>query len=197
VANSAYVGRQTGGTASENVLLRASGDAASLAAAARGVVVSLPGAKVSDVGSSLRLIASSLTAIDVRGLTGLELAFAVLLVVAATGIVFALNLADRGRSYAILTILGARRRQLSAFLWSEGLLILIGGLAIGLPTGFAVAEMLVTLLTAVFDPPPQNLSVPWSYLAATGIAMLASTFGAVLVTEAVAERSAIQQLREA
>jgi putative ABC transport system permease protein len=196
VANAAYVGQQTGSFAGEVVLLRASGDPARLATAVRGLVGSLPGVKVGDVGSSLRLIASSLTAIDVRGLTGLELGFAVLLVVAAAGIVFALNLADRRRSFAILAVLGAKRRQLAAFLWSEGLLILIGGAAIGLSTGFAVAEMLVTLLTAVFDPPPQQLAVPWPYLALTGLAMLASIVGALLATQAMAQTSAVEQLRE-
>jgi putative ABC transport system permease protein len=196
VANAAYLGHETGSAESEIVLLRASADPASLAAAARAVTASIAGVTVSDVGSALRLISSSLTAVDVGGLTALELGFAVLMVVGAAGIVFALNLADRRRSFAILSALGAKRGQIAAFLWSEGLLIMVGGSAAGLLIGFAVAEMLVKLLTAVFDPPPPGLSVPWAYLALTGMAMLASVVAALLATLAQAQRSVAGQLRE-
>ena len=196
VANATYVGQMTGSGESEIVLLRASDDPASLAAAARAVAASLPGVRVSDAGSALRLISSSLTAVDVGGLTGLELGFAVLMVVGAAGVVFALNLADRRRSFAILSALGAKRRQIAAFLWSEGMLILVGGLAAGLLIGFLVAEMLVKLLTAVFDPPPQGLSVPWGYLAVTALCMLASVVVALIVILASAQRSVPGQLRE-
>ena len=44
---------------------------------------------------------------------------------------------------------------MDAFLWSEGILIQIGGGVIGIAFGFGVAQMLVTLLTGVFDPHPK------------------------------------------
>jgi putative ABC transport system permease protein len=46
-------------------------------------VSGLGGARVTDLGTTQHTISSSLTAIDLRGLTQLELAFAVLLVGAA------------------------------------------------------------------------------------------------------------------
>jgi putative ABC transport system permease protein len=44
----------------------------------------IPGLKVSDIGSAQRQITSSLSAVDLRGLTILELSFAVVFVVGAT-----------------------------------------------------------------------------------------------------------------
>ena len=132
VANASYVAKQTGTDAAEVVLLRTSGDPADVAARARTVVASLPGAKVTDIGSTARIISSSLTAVDLHGLTRLELAFAVLMVAGAAGLILGLGLAERRRTFAILSALGAKDRQLAAFLWSEGALILVSGVLVGL-----------------------------------------------------------------
>lgn len=113
-----------------------------------------------DIGSAQHLIGSSLTAVDLAGLTRIELVFAVIMVAGATGLVLALGLADRRRGFAVLSALGAKPRQLSAFLWSEGCLIFSVGGAIGLAGGLGMAWMLVKLLTGVFDPPPDRLSTP-------------------------------------
>ena len=43
-------------------------------------------------------------------------------------------------------------------------MILISGMILGFGTGFAIAKMLVKVLTGVFDPPPQSLTIPWAYL---------------------------------
>ncbi len=196
VANARYVARQTGTDAAEVVLLRTTGNPAAVAARARAVVGVLPGARVTDLGSVQRAIGSSLTAVDLHGLTRLELAFAVLLVAGAAGLVMALGLAERRRTFAILAALGANDMQRGAFLWSEGLLILAAGSLIGAATGFAVAQMLVKLLTGVFDPPPQGLSVPWIYLVLLAAAATASTAAAVLGAQAASRRPPVEALRD-
>ncbi|MEA2311692.1 MAG: putative transport system permease protein, partial [Solirubrobacteraceae bacterium] len=56
-------------------------------------------------------------------------------------------------------------------------------LAAGL--GFALAEMLVAMLTHVFDPPPDALAVPWAFLAALGGA---ATLAAVVATALAGRR---------
>jgi putative ABC transport system permease protein len=124
------------------------------------VVASLPGPKVTDIGSTARIISSSLTAVDLHGLTRLELGFAVLMVAGAAGLILGLGLAERRRTFAILSALGAKNHPLAAFLWSEGVLALVSGPLVGLVTGFGLAEMLVKVLTGVFDPPPEFLSMP-------------------------------------
>jgi putative ABC transport system permease protein len=196
VANAAYVAEATGAPGAEIVLLATDGDAAAVAARAREVVTSLPGAKVTAIGETQQLIGSSLTAVDLRGLTRLELGFAVLMVAGAVGLVLALDLAERRRGFAILTALGAKERQLGAFLWGEGLLMLVGAAIGGGLIGWAVAATLVAMLTGVFDPPPEALAVPWAYLLAVAVAAALAVAAAVLGTLAAARRSAVEALRD-
>ena len=142
----------------------------------------------------MHVIGSSLTSVDLSGLTRLELGFALVTVAAAAGLMLALSFADRRRSMAILSALGAGRAQVGAFVWSEAALVLAGGVAFGLATGALIAEILVKLLTGVFDPPPEALVIPWGYgvaivLAATGatclVAWLSLTASMRGVTQAI------------
>jgi putative ABC transport system permease protein len=180
VANAAYIAQQSGSAESEIVLLRSSGDPARIALAARNATASLPGLKVNQIGDAVALIGSSLTAVDLAGLTRLELIFALVMLAASGGLVLGLGFADRERSFAVLVALGARPRQLGAFVWSEAALVIGSGMVLGLLAGALIAYVLVKLLTGVFDPPPEVLSVPWSYLVALivtsgGAALLAAT----------------------
>ncbi|UCI10576.1 ABC transporter permease [Mesorhizobium sp. B1-1-8] len=180
VANAAYVARMTGSNASEYVLMRAKGDPTALARQTASVLSFDPALKVSDIGQAAHLIGSSLTAVDLGGLTRIELGFSVVMGAAAAGLVLALGFAERRRPFAILGAIGARPSQLAAFLWGEGLVIILGGLIFGLPSGLLTAWMLVKLLTGVFDPPPETLSVPWLYLAIVLGLVVASVAAAVL-----------------
>ncbi|GAC1394513.1 MAG: hypothetical protein NVS4B11_13250 [Ktedonobacteraceae bacterium] len=195
IVNSTYLAQQTGTDAAEIVLLRTTENPVDMANRVRNIVHTLPGANVTDIGSTQRVISSSLTAVDLRGLTNLELAFAILLATGAMGLVLALGLAERRRTFAILTALGAKGHQLGAFLWSEGMLIQIGGGIVGIALGFGVAQMLVTVLTGVFDPPPEILFVPWFYLLLLTVVALASMIGAVLGAQAASRRPVVEALR--
>ena len=195
VANTGYIGRQTGTGAAEVVLLRTQ-DAQGTVKAAQPLVRSLPGAKISSLGQAQSLISSSLTAVDLKGLTRLELSFAFVLLAAASGLVLALGLAERRRTFAVLSALGARMAQLGAFLWSEGLFVLLSGAVVGLLTGFGVAEMLVKVLTGVFDPPPDALAVPWSYLLGLIAAAGVATVLAIISARVTSRRPVVQALRD-
>jgi putative ABC transport system permease protein len=188
VANADYVARMTGTDARELVLLRAQGDPEAVAAAARKLTASAPGMQVSSLNEARRLIASSLTSVDLHGLTTLELGFAVLMIAGVTGLVLLLGLAERRRSFTILAALGAKPRQLGAFLWSEALLIVGPGAVCGIALGAGVAEVLVKLLSGVFDPPPESLAVPWLYLAVVAFAAALCTTAAVRLMLALALR---------
>lgn len=195
VANAAYLASQTGGAASEVVLLRTSGNNAAVGRAAREVAAPTPGMKVTTLGETQTLISSSLTAVDLHRLTRLELAFAVLLIAGIAGIVLGLNLVERQRSFAILTALGAKTGQVGAFLWSEGLFVIISGMLLGTATGFAIAKTLVAILAGAFDPPPEALVVPWQYLGATtATAVLCATL-AILLMRRLAARPDLEALR--
>ena len=180
VANARYIAARTGSAASEYVLLRAKGDPAKLARQASSVLAPDPSLKVKDLGQAARLIGSSLTAVDLAGLTAIELVFAVVMAAAAGGLMLALGIIERRRNFAILSAVGATRRQLSAFLWSEGLLVIAGGIAFGMLSGVATAWMLVKLLTGVFDPPPEALAIPWTYLGIVLLLVAAAVVAAIL-----------------
>jgi putative ABC transport system permease protein len=51
------------------------------------------------------------------------------------------------------------------------------------------------LLTGVFDPPPDGLTVPWGYLAFLGMASVAALIAAVTFTAPYAAASAAERLR--
>ncbi len=195
IANAAYMAQKTGMDAREIVLIRAEGNAAELAGRARKVVSSLAGAKVTDIGSVQRIISSSLTAVNLHGLTQLELIFALLLVMGATGLILALGLSERRRNFAILEALGAKSRQLGAFIWSEGLLMLVGGGGIGTLLGFGIAQILVKVLTGVFDPPPEHLYIPWGYMAVLAATAIASTVIVVFGMKIISRRGVVEELR--
>jgi putative ABC transport system permease protein len=91
------------------VLIKAGGDGDAVATGAREIAASRPGIKVTTLGQTQRLISSSLTAVNLGGLTVLELGFAVLMVTGVAGLVLGLGLAERRRSFSILTALGAKR----------------------------------------------------------------------------------------
>jgi putative ABC transport system permease protein len=164
VANAAYVAKETGSPAQEVVLVRAS-DPAATAHALKSVLASDPALKVTELGEVRSLISSSLTAVSLSALTKVELAFGLMLIGAATGLVVGLGFAERHRTFAILTALGASASQIGAFLRSEAALVAIAGLTFGTATGLAIAWMLVALLAGVFDPPPETLIFPFGYLA--------------------------------
>lgn len=184
VANASYVSAQTHNSAAEYVLMRVkTGAIAAVAAQVRRIGSNLPGASVTDILQTQRKVGSSLTAVDLRALTGIELLFAVIFVAASTGLILALGFSERIRMFAVLSAIGANARQLRAFLLGEAAVIVIVGAAFGIALGFGIAQILVKVLTGVFDPPPEGLTVPWFYLGGLiGAALISSALAvAVLV----------------
>jgi putative ABC transport system permease protein len=196
VANAAYVAGATGVPGAEIVLIRTGGDPQAVATQVQRLATQLKGAHVSDVSAAQRLISSSLTAVDLRGLTALELLFAVLGIAGATGIVLALGFGERRRSFVVLWALGARPRQLASYWWNEALLVVGSGALAGSLIGFALAAVLVKLLTGVFDPPPQMLSVPLGSLLVFAFSALASTVAAVVAAQLSMRKPSPADLRE-
>ena len=142
---------------------------------------------VTDITTNRQLVAGSLTSVELAGLTRVELAYALALVAAAAGLLLWLGLAERRRTFAIASALGAKPRQLRGFVWTETAFITIGGILAGAAGATWLTVMLVKLLTGVFDPPPTAPAVPWPYLA------LLATVTVVAVT--VAAGAGVRALR--
>lgn len=179
VANADYVAQQTGSAAVGSFLVGTAGtDTAAVAADVSKVVGTE--ALVTEIGTSRSAIGSSLTSVDLAGLTRIELGFAVLLAAAASGLLLALGFAERRRMFGIAAALGARARQLAGFLVAEATVVLVAGLTFGAVTGGLLTGMLIKVLTGVFDPPPAVVPVPWGYLAT----VVAVVLGLVLLVVA-------------
>ena len=195
VANAGYVAERTGDDAVGVFLVDTGGkDMAAVAQRLRAMLGAT--ASVTDIDSTRQIVGSSLTAVDLAGLTRVELTFALIMAVAAGGLVFGLGLAERRRTFAIVTALGATGRQLRGMIGSEALVLAVIGLVAGAGCAAVLSVMLVRVLTDVFDPPPAALAIPWAYLgtvtAATILALVVVTAGAVRAVR----RPAIGALRE-
>src|SRR3954447_11593373 len=195
VANADYISSATGTDAVGTFLVQTDGTSPRTVARR---VRQLTGttARVTDIADSRRVVGSNLTAVELSGLTRVELAFALVLAIAATGLVLGLGFQERRRTFAIASALGARRRQLGAFVWSESAFVTGAGLLFGTAMAAGLSVLLVKVLTGVFDPPPDALSVPWAYLATTAGTALAATGVAAVVTLRALRRPSIEVLRD-
>jgi putative ABC transport system permease protein len=194
VANAGYVAAKTGSDAVGTFLVQTRSPGPVGRALASRLATS---ATVTDVSTDRRIIGSSLTAVELGGLTKVELAFALALAAAGGGLVLGLGLAERRRTFAIARALGARRRALGAFVYGEATYVLIGGLTFGALGGAWISIMLVKVLTGVFDPPPSAASVPWIYLACVATATLVAVAVAAGATvRAARRRPIVETLRE-
>jgi len=195
VTNASYVAEATGNPNAEVILLRAAKNPETLAAAVKGALGST-GVKVSEIGSVERIINSGITSVDLRGLTSLELVFAIILLACSVGLVLALGMAERRRNFAVLKMIGAGKKELDAFIRSETWVIFAGGASAGCILGFGVAWMLVKVLSGVFDPPPEFLSVPWIYMGILLATALVSTIAASTIISRLTRQSAVEEIRK-
>ena len=195
VANADYVAQQTGNS-SVGAFLVDTGGTDSPAVAKRIRTLLGPAAVVTDLANTRARIGSSLTSVDLTNLRTIDLGFGVVLAAAAGALVLAIGQAERRRSFAIATALGARARELRAFVTTEAAVLTVGGLLSGTLIGWLITHVLVTTLSGVFDPPPAALTVPWPYLAAVTGTLLAAMVVVTTATIRVARTPPPRVLRE-
>jgi putative ABC transport system permease protein len=139
------------------------------------------GTAVRDLRQQLAQTTSSITTVDLRGISRIEEVFALLLAAAAMALFVGVGLAERRQELATMAALGASLRQAAAFLWTEAALVLAAALALAAVLGWLLAKMLVAMLQHVFDPPPDHLAAPWAFLLGLGgAAILGGLLAALL-----------------
>jgi putative ABC transport system permease protein len=178
VANLRYLQQVSHGVGPNVVFAKAAGDPATVARRV-AATTRTDGTQVKDIRQQTAQTVSSITTVDLAGISRIEEAFAIILAAGAMGLFVMLALAERRRELATMAALGAPLRSVGAFVWSEAALVLGAGLVLAAGLGFLLAEMLVAMLQHVFDPPPDALTVPWRFLAALAGAALA---GALVAT---------------
>jgi len=196
VANASYIARRTGDSSIATYLVAPAGGVSPRILARRlRPLVGIRGT-ITDIVDSRRVMGSSLTAVDLKGLTKIELGYALVLAVAATGLVLALGLAQRRRSFAIVAALGARRSQLAAFARAEATVFAVLGGALGAAGGWGLANVLVKVLTGVFDPPPSAVTVPGRFLLAFAFCAIGGVVAAVIVQLRSLRRPLVEMVRD-
>jgi len=163
VANLPYLERVTHGPGPNLVFVRANGDPGALAHRV-ALATSRDGTTVKDITRQTAQTVSSITTVNLRGISRIEEAFVLALAAAAMALFVSVGLSERRTELATMVALGASLRRAAAFLWSEAALVLAAGIALAALLGWLLAEMLVAMLQHVFDPPPDRLAVPWMFL---------------------------------
>ncbi|MEA2448809.1 MAG: putative transport system permease protein [Thermoleophilaceae bacterium] len=174
VANIDYLAKASHSGGPNVVFAKASGDPA---AVARRVAAATraDGAQVHDIREQTATTTSSITTVDLVGISRIEEAFAIALAAAAMALFVALAIAERRQELATMAALGAPMRRVGAFVWSEAAMVLGASLVLAAGLGWLLSTMLVAMLQHVFDPPPDALAIPWGFLASLGGAAVVGT----------------------
>jgi putative ABC transport system permease protein len=140
---------------------------------------------------------STLAALNLRGLGGLDSLYTVLMSVAGVGMfVFGLLL-QRRKEYVTLRALGIRMRQLQAIVVGESALVAVGGLLIGSIAGTVMAYMFVQILRPIFVLPPERLTFPLGLLGTLAALVMGGSVLSALAASALVRRlNPIELLRE-
>jgi putative ABC transport system permease protein len=183
VGDLGYYDSATGTSSSDFFLVRSTDQSSSGIATAAESIRSGPGRHdalhIETTGTALNKDQSSLTALNVNGLVGLDSFYTLLMAATAIAIfVFGLML-QRRREYVILLAQGMRTVELQVLVLAEAALIalcaLVAGLLVGTGTGYLLARVLQPLF--ILKP---ALTVPAGQLATLG----ALAGGATLVAAA-------------
>ena len=183
VANLPYLQKASHDAGPNVVFAKTSGDPASVAKQVARVTKP-DGATVKDIKQQTAQTVSSITSVDLGGISNIEEAFVIALAAGAMGLFIALGVAERRHEFAVMAAVGAPMQRIGAFLWTEAALVLGAGLLLAAVLGFAMSEMLIAMLKHAFDPPPDALAVPWGFLAGLVGAAVAGT----LIAAALAAR---------
>jgi putative ABC transport system permease protein len=187
VTNLAYLHQVTHDRGPNVLFVRAAGDSGGLARRVASATAPF-GVSVKDINGQTAQTVSSITAVDLRGISRIEEAFVLVLAAAAMALFVSVGLAERRQELATMTALGASLGRAAAFLWSEAVLVLIAAFALAALLGWLLAEMLVAMLQHVFDPPPDHLAVPWTFLGGLAGAALAGGITAAVLAALLIRR---------
>jgi len=175
VTNLSYLERVTHEPGPNVLLVRAAGDPRALALRL-AAATALYGAHVDDISRQTARTVSSITTVDLRGISRIEEAFVLLLAATAMTLQLTVAVGERRRELATMSALGAPLHRSAGFLWSEAALVLGAATVLAALLGWLLSAMLVAMLRHVFDPPPDRLAIPWTFLG--GLAA-AATIGAL------------------
>lgn len=138
------------------------------AATAIATATGADGVTVRNIDQQAKQTVSSITTVDLQGISRIEEVFVIALAGAAMALYVALVLSERRHEFATMAAVGESLRSIAAFVTSEVALVLAAGIVLAAALGIGLSLMLVAMLQHVFDPPPDALVMPWGFLAELG-----------------------------
>lgn len=139
----------------------------------------------------------SLTALNLGGLERIEAVGAGLIAAIGVAVLGAFIVLERRREFAVLETVGADSSQVITVPALEGVVTVLGSIAIGLPVGLLLGLISVRVLGLFFILPPPLLSVPGGSLAAFVAVMLVTSAlalgGALYAVTRVKAAAALRQ----
>src|SRR5206468_507533 len=141
VANRDYILRATHDPGPNVVFAKASGDPATVARRVAAATRSR-GTIVKDIKAQSVQTVSSITTVDLRGISRIEGAFALLLAAAAMALYVVVTVVERRQEFATMAGLGSPPVRIVAFVWSEVALIAVAAAALAALLGWLLAKML-------------------------------------------------------
>ena len=141
--------------------------------------------------------ASTLAALNLRGLGSLEAIYTVLMSGAGISIfVFGLLL-QRRKEYVTMRALGIRMSQLRNLVLGEAAVVAIVSLVVGAAVGATMAVMFVQILAPLFTIPPASLTVPTGQLALLATLVLGGMgLSVLLAARSLRRLNPVELLRE-
>jgi putative ABC transport system permease protein len=180
VTNISYLEKVTHDPGPNALFVKASGDPVTLDHRIAAVTGRF-GTDVKNINQQTAQTVSSITTVNLRGISRIEEAFVLVLAAITMALHVTVGLSERRQELATMTALGASLRRAAAFLWSEAAIVLVAALALAVLLGWLLAEMLVAMLQHIFDPPPDHLVLPWAFLSGLGAAAVIGALSAAML----------------
>jgi putative ABC transport system permease protein len=182
VANLSYILKATHDPGPNVVFAQTNGNPSQVAHAVASRVTA-KGAIVKNISDQATQTASSITTVGLRGISRIEEAFALLLAAGALILYSVMAFAERRQELATMAALGKKPRSIAKFIWTEIVLIVVVAAALASVLGWILAEMLIAMMQHAFDPPPDHLAIPWAFLGALTLVVVAGAALAAIVAE--------------
>jgi putative ABC transport system permease protein len=153
--------------------------------------------QVMTIANQTRWTPRSLTSLNLTGLGRIESVGAALIAAIGIAVLGAFLVLERRREFAILRTIGADTRKVLDGPAQEGLIAVLGSLAVGLPVGLGFGMLAVRVLGLFFTLPPPLLVVPlWPMVAFVTLILLTSTLALASALRGVNRIAAATVLRE-
>src|SRR5205823_14846951 len=140
VTNLLYLERTTHDPGPNVLFVKTTGDPVGVAQRVAAATRS-QGTLVKNIRQQTAQTVSSITTVDLAGISRIEEGFALALAAAAMALFVAVALAERRQEFATMAALGASLREIAAFLWTETALVLGAALALAALLGWLLAEI--------------------------------------------------------